>query len=158
MTSISKINIYIGLSIQGVIGMHHQNAVKLPTLGDTESIERSWFQVSGTPARHQWLQSNPLWVGLAQTEGWPSILNSESKVTSSRNTGFLICRKMVFSITNGDGVGPGYLGPGSGFCCLKQFSFAWSQSVLLFVQIKRTERLRQLVQGCGVWLKKYLRS
>lgn len=74
---------------------------------------RIWFHVSGTPARHQWLQSIPAWSPL-YTEGWPSFLSWESSVMSRRLTGFDMFPSTLLTIACSGSESPGYTDPLTG--------------------------------------------
>lgn len=73
---------------------------------------RSSFQVSGSPGRHQWLQSTA--ITPLYPSGCASFLYCESVVTSKKYTGFLILFNTFFTTTQAIGVPAGYFSPKNG--------------------------------------------
>lgn len=68
----------------------------------SRAVYSSWFQVSGTPGRHQWVQSRTRWPPAPKTEGWPSCLYCDMEVMFSRYTGLDIVFR-TFSSTSSPG-------------------------------------------------------
>jgi len=89
---------------------------------------KSIFQVSGTPGRHQWLQSLVWPPCPVYTDGWASFLNFDKVEILSKCTGFDI-DLITFSKANSAGYGPPkYLDPGNGsFCPLQDIDAYWPQ-------------------------------
>jgi len=87
---------------------------------------RSTFHVSGSPGRHQWLQSVAI-IPLYPS-GCASFLYCESVVTSRKYTGFFILLKTLFTITQAIGVPAGYFNPKNGSVSLMQDLAGWFQS------------------------------
>lgn len=78
---------------------------------------RSSFQESGTPARHQWLQSTSALPRPAYTDGWPSFLSWVSNVMSSKYAGFFILLIMLLKSSSAGRVPLGYSDPFTGPVC-----------------------------------------
>lgn len=70
-------------------------------------LKRIWFQVSGTPAKHQWLQSNPVGPPNPYTEGCPSLRSNDNIVISSNLTLFLTVLNTLFITPKACGTPPG---------------------------------------------------
>ena len=96
---------------------------------------KSSFQVSGTPARHQWLQSliwPPLYI-----DGCPSFLSCDNIVISSNDTTFDILLRTSFTTPTAGGKAPGYVEPFIGSVCpLHVANFSFHSSPLFHQQNK----------------------
>jgi hypothetical protein len=78
------------------------------------------FQVSGTPGRHQWLQSMLCPPCPVYIDGWPSFLSCDKVVILSKWTGFDIDLSTFSNFNSAGWWPPGYLDPKIGSFCPSQ--------------------------------------
>ena len=103
------------------------------------SAYKRLFQVSGTPVRHQWLQSMPRCPPLPYVDGCASFRSQDSAVTLSKPTGFDMLLNTLSTISSAGCRLLGYGGTVSGRVSVLQFfPSGYPQSLELFISTTTT--------------------